>query len=205
MRQILLPIAMAAMIWSACTKSEFPDMSFESPVFSVSIESDSLSTVDMTAGKNGVYLFTQVKRGLDEVLVMSGSFADSNCPTGDCPGSLRFEFRNEWQENFVRPDTLFLPGLWPYTWLYSPDVLTKTVAIRWVSPDGVVLRSDIFPQLQNPDSIYFNVLKSESWENNELGDKTWKMDVNFACQLVDSMQTQVQFVVGSGVIAVAYR
>ncbi len=206
MHKTLIFIVLAALIWSACTKSDLPDPVFENPVFMVNFDSTSEGPASVTAGKDGIYLFTEVSRGFDELLVLSGAFADSKCPTGDCPGSLRFEFRNEWTQDFVRPDTLFREEFWPYYWFYNPDIQPQTVTIRWVRSDGAIFRSDIFPQFPNQDSIHFTVFKSGAWETNENGEKTWKMDIDFACQLFDStQQSQPKFVKGTGVIAVAYR
>ncbi len=206
MHKILLSIVLAALIWSACTKSDFPDPIVETPVFMVKIDSMPEGPASTTAGEDGIYLFTEVSQRFGGFLVLSGTFADSKCPEGDCPGSLRFEFWNEWLEDFVRPDTLFSEGTWPYFQLYSPDLQPKTVAIRWVRSDGTVFRSDIFFPPPNQDSLHFNVSKSGSWENNENGEKTWKMNIDFACLLFDStQQNQAKFVKGSGVIAVAYR
>lgn len=206
MHKILIFIVLAVLIWSACSKSDLPDPVLEDPVFMVNIDSTAEGPASVTAGKDGVYLFTQVQPGFNDILVLSGTFADSKCSTGNCPGSLGFEFWNEWSEDFVRPDTLFRDGFWPYYWLINPDIQTQRVAVRWVRSDGTVFRSDISLQPPAQDSIYFRVFKSGAWENNENGEKTWKMGIDFACHLFDStQQSQAKFVTGKGVIAVAYR
>ncbi len=204
MSKILFPIALAAIIWSACTKSDAPDNIVEVPVFNVRIDSVNGDTTRMTAGQNGVYLFTNVKRGSDSVLVMSGAFADSDCPAGDCPGSVKFEFRNIHEENFVEPGFIFDPGQeWAYHSFLDSFGL-QTVTIRWGTPDGSILST--FPIPQNQDSsVYFNILNSEPWEPNERGEKTWKMEVEFSCWMVDSMQGLIRRVSGDGMIAVGYR
>ncbi len=194
------------MIWSACSKSDPPDGGFDSPVFFIGFEAPPSSGFDLTAGLDGTYLFTQVERSSNGVLVMSGAFSDADCPSGDCPESVKFEFNNEWQENFARPDSIFgIDQSWEYK---SPlnDSLYK-VTIQWVTPDGSILRSDILPQPQDTSGSLsqFIILDSEPWEMNERGEKTWKMNVEFSCWLWDSVQSQQQRIIGSGVIAVGYR
>lgn len=208
MRNILIPITLVAMIWSACSKSDPPGGGFDSPVFSVGFEAPPDSGFGLTAGLNGTYLFTKVEGGTvsNRVLVMSGAFADASCPAGDCPGSVKFEFKNEWLENFVRPDSIFgYDQSWEYQ---SPlnDTLYN-VTIQWVTPEGSVLRSDILPQPQDTSGSlsHFIILDSEPWEMNERGEKTWKMNVDFSCWLFDSIQSQERRIMGSGVIAVGYR
>jgi len=205
--RLLIPITLAAMIWSACSKSELPDGGFDSPVFFVGFEADSNMIADMTAGVDGKYLFTRVERGADNVLVMSGAFADASCPTGDCPGSVRFDFRNINTENTTEAASIFEEGTnWEYRPNNNQDTLQHfTVGIRWVTPNGSVLRSDLIPQPQTFDSSFFRILSSRDWELNERGETTWKMDIDFSCWLFDSIQSQQRKIMGSGVIAVGYR
>jgi len=200
---LLTLMALATTIWPACSKDEPPEAGFDTPVFSVGFEADSSSNASLTAGKDGIYLFTRVGPDPFNVLVMSGAFADAGCPTGDCPGSVKFEFRNEWLENFVRPELIFSSDrFWEYK--ASPtDSSLNTVAIQWVKPNGNVLRSDRSIQLDT--FSHFIILKSEPWETNERGEKTWKMNVDFSCWMFDSTQNQDQKIMGSGVIAVGYR
>ncbi|MFN0176269.1 MAG: hypothetical protein ACKVU0_16605 [Saprospiraceae bacterium] len=208
--RLLIPITFATIIWSACSKSEPPDGGFGSPVFSVGIEAPPDSGVGLTAGLDGTYLFTRVERGSDGTspLVMSGAFADASCPAGDCPGSVKFEFTNEWLENFVRPDSIFaIDQSWEYKSPLSDSFALHTVSIQWVKTDGSVLRSDLLVQPQDTfgSLSYFTILASEPWEVNERGEKTWKMNVDFSCWLLDPIQGQERKVIGSGVIAVGYR
>ncbi|MFN0034230.1 MAG: hypothetical protein ACKVUS_04130 [Saprospiraceae bacterium] len=206
MRKILLPISLAALLWSACSKSEFPSGGFENPVFRTGFEAD--PPVSWTAGEGGAYLFTRVEQGEGNVLVMSGAFADAGCPMGDCPGSMRFEFRNEWPESFVRPDSIFKAGKsWTYKSPFDDSLSLHTVALQWVMPDGAVFRSDILPQPQDSSgtSPHFNILHSEPWEKNERDEATWKMDVSFSCWLFDTVHQKERKILGSGVIAVGYR
>ena len=206
MKKILLFIAPAAIIWFACCKDDVPDDGFSSPVFMVDFESDSIMmNTSLTAGVGGVYLFTRGEQDPDDVLVMSGTFADANCPAGDCPGSVRFEFRNLTTGSITDPSVIFQDGVnWNYNPHFSDSLELNTVAIRWVMPDGKVFRSDISPQPQPPDTAFFRILGSERWELNERGEPTWKMGVDFSCTLFDSIQGQQRKIMGSGVIAVAY-
>ena len=204
MPKFLFSIALAAMIWSACSKSEYPDNGSEDPVFWVEM-ADTSTAVNLTAGEGGTYLFTQVNRGRDEVLTMSGGFADADCPTTDCPYSLRFEFRNESIENTVQPELIWAESQdWSFR---SPDdsVSFKTVSIQWVDSTGVLLRSDLIDQSSSPVNTFFQILASEPWEPNENGVQTWKMKVSFSCRLSDSLQLNTKQVFGNGVIAVGYQ
>lgn len=208
MKKILLFIATAALFWSACSTSEPIDGGFDTPVFSISMEIDSNTNTALTAGKDGRYLFTRVERGADDVLVMSGALADASCPEGNCPGSIKFVFRNEWQEDFVRPDVIFAADkFWDYKSPLDDSLAQKKVAVQWILPNGSVLRSDLLPQPQDTfgSLSHFLILDSEPWEINERGETTWKMTIDFTCWMLDSSQNQSQKISGSGVIAVGYR
>lgn len=209
MRKFLLPISLATLFWSACKKAELPDGSFNDPIFFTAFETDSTG-ISMTAGKNNTYHFTRVERDTNEVLAMSGAFADASCPTGDCPGSIRFEFRNTNQENFAQPDLIFAGGQsWEYKSPFDTLPSLHKVSIRWVQPNGTILRSDLLLQPQDSSGgslSHFNILASEPWEQNEHGEMTWKMDVQFSCWLFDSIQQHPEVrIFGGGVIAVGYR
>lgn len=207
MQKIGVFIALASLLWAACTTSDVPDGGLDVPVFHINIDSvGSSDSVGLTAGLDGIYLFTKVTRGSDSVFVLSGTFADAKCPSGDCPGSVRFEFRNDHAENFIEPDFLFNSG---QNWIYKTPFTSdppwyNTVAVRWETSDGTVLRSDIF-QPQQDSSVFFSVQNAGPWEPNERGEKTWKMEVNFSCWMIDSIQITQRKVFGNGVIAVAYR
>jgi len=209
MRKILLFIPLAAIIWSACSKSDIPDQGSDTPVFMLGFE-DSLNGngYALTAGVGGNYLFTRVDRGSDNVLVMSGAFADAGCPSGDCPGSVKFQFRNTWFENFVLPEEIFgADQSWEYKSPLSDTLALHTVAIQWVTNEGTVLRSDILPQPQDTFGAlsHFTILNSEGWETNERGETTWKMKVDFTCWVFDSILGQERRILGNGVIGVGYR
>ena len=63
------------------------------PVFTVGYQIDGVS-YSLTAGLQTTYLFTKAELGQDNVWQLSGSFADAACPAANCPGSLRFYWRN---------------------------------------------------------------------------------------------------------------
>lgn len=204
MHKILFSILLAGLIWSACTKADAPDNGFDSPVFSVGLEADSVGGL-YTAGLDGIYLFTRVEQGDDRVLVMSGAFADASCATGNCPGSVRFEFRNANMENNALPIEIFgIDQFWEYKSPLSDTFALHTVAIQLVTPGGEVFRSDIRPQPQDTSSRFL-IEDSEPWENNERGELTWKMKVNFNCSLFSTETFLEKEVFGSGVIGVAYK
>lgn len=206
MRKIWLPILLSGLLWSACSKLEVPDSGFETPVFGLSFDADSVITSKI-AGEDGTYLFTRVDRDADGVLVLTGAFANSDCPNSDCPGSVRFEFRNDQTENFVTPNELFRPDQeWAYKSPLSDSLALHTVAIQWVTPEGNVLRSDLIPQPSDTFFVSeFRVLNSEPWGKNERGESTWKMELFFSCWLFDALQGQERRIMGSGTIAVGYR
>lgn len=204
MHKILFPILLACVFWSACSKTDIPGDGSETPVFSVGMDGDSIGA-SYTAGLNGIYLFTRVEQGDDRVLVMSGTFADASCATGNCPGSVRFEFRNVNQENSALPIEIFgIDQFWEYKSPLSDTFALHTVAIQLITAYGEVFRSDIFPQDTSFISSFL-IEDAEPWENNERGELTWKMKVNFNCALFSTETFQEKEVFGSGVIAVAYR
>lgn len=214
MRYLTLFGILITVIWSACSKPDAPDSGFNTPVFSAAFEDSTFDTTSfaVTAGLNGYYLFTRIEPDSDgptPVLVMSGAFADASCPDGNCPGSLKFEFRNEWLENFVRPDSIFVVDYsLEYKSPQSDSLALNTVAIQWITPQGKILRTDIGPQPQDTfgnTTSHFIILDSEPWETNERGETTWKMKVKFSCRLFDLLQEPAHQILGSGVIAVSYK
>ncbi len=192
---------LVSLSWAACTVDPpEPIDGEENPVFVASINLDSVGFIQ--AGVNDYYLFTRVERP-GGILVMSGAFAKTNCPDGDCPESLKFEFWNNTLENMVElPEEIFGPFFpWQIKGIATNPL--GTVAIQWTDTKGRMLRSDWYAGFQ--DSTYMTITASEPWENNERGEKTWKMDVNFSCWLMDSTQTVEQRIEGTAVIAVGYR
>lgn len=205
MKHIWLFLPAALCLWlAACTSVEPPPTGgSQDPVFSADYFTDSSSMV-LKAGENGIYLFTRVDIE-DSVLLMSGTFSAADCPEGNCPGSLKFEFRNTTFEPFVElPAEIFGPN-YPWQWK-TPQTDPPgpgTVAIQWVDSEGFVFRSDWFTGFQ--DSLGLRILDSEPWEVNERGEDTWKMDVEFGCWLKDTARQREQYLLGSAVIAVGYR
>lgn len=92
--------------WGACKKAELPPTFFEDPVFMVEYSLDTTGQ-PITAGVDDVYLFTDFEEG--DFVVCSGSFAKTDCPNADCPGSLTFRFRSPMTDVFS-PDTVFRTG-----------------------------------------------------------------------------------------------
>ncbi|HAD14409.1 MAG TPA: hypothetical protein DCF33_18460 [Saprospirales bacterium] len=185
---------------SACTAyPPDPVDGSEDPVFVANFTTD--STYAYQAGVNDLYLFTRVERP-SEILVMSGSFAKVKCQDDDCPGNLKFEFWNDNFEDFVSsPDSLFRPRLWRLQDFQSNEL--RKAAIQWTDSKGRVFRSDWHQGFQDSTSVI--ITASEPWELNERGDKTWKLDIQFFCFMMDSLQTTEERINGSAVIAVAYR
>jgi len=206
MGKIFFSVLLASVIWSACSKSDIPDGGSGNPVFWIRLNAEGADTAFYTAGLDNVYLYSEVNRGADQVLVMSGTFANVDCPNSNCPGSVRFDFRNSSIEPTVfEPNLLFGPD---FNWIYKSTSVNPpffgSVAIRWVTPSGNIYKSDFFPQDSLSGST-FKVLESEPWELNERGEATRKMNISFSCLALDSMQNQEQYLTGNGVIAVGYR
>lgn len=205
MKHIWLFFPAAICLWlAACTSVEPPPPGgSQDPVFWADYSTDSFSN-GLVAGKNGIYLFTRAEI-VDNVLLMSGAFSGVTCPEGNCPGSLKFEFRNTDSVPFVEfPSEIFGPN-YPWEWKTpqtSPPA-PGTVAVQWVNSEGFVFRSDWFTGVQ--DSLRLRILDSEPWEANERGEDTWKMDVEFGCWVKDTVRQREQYLQGSAVIAVGYR
>ncbi len=110
MKKLLSSALAICLIVIACSKSKAPT-GFEDPVFMVTYE----DSVTVTAGLDGIYHFTKLALGDDDVYTSISTFSDAGCPEGDCPGSLRFEFRRT-----AITDSLFSGGQYKYT---LPDSL----------------------------------------------------------------------------------
>jgi len=205
MGKILFSILLASVIWSACSKSDILDGGSGDPVFWLRLNVEAGDSASFTAGLNNIYLYSEVNQDSDQVLVMSGTFADVTCPGSNCPGTARFDFRNTSIEpSLSEPNSLFGPD---FNWVYKSPMISPpffgTVAIRWVTPSGNIFTTDF--SAQDSTNFKFKILDSEPWELNERGENTWKMNVNFSCLALDSMQNQERLLTGSGVIAVGYR
>jgi hypothetical protein len=77
----------------------------------------------------------------------------------------------------------------------------SNVTIEYTDSEGRFYSSDRIEQ--KPDA-YFEIVQSEDYDKNELGQKTRKLTVRFACELWDAAGEKVIFKEGEAVIAVAY-
>lgn len=189
----ILPLLLLISGLSACSDADFPGDVIEDPVFRVNS-----SLLYRTAGVNDTYLFTKMETDSGNVLVFSGTFADVDCPAGDCPNSMAFIFRHPDPDSSIVPDSIFkVDQPWMYRDPFGSSM--RRITIRWVNTEGDAYRSDLM--FQSSDA-YFNILESEPWENNENGEKTWKMTVEFSCRL--SQPSDTVNLEGIAVIAVAY-
>ena len=105
------------LLWAACKKADIPDSEFNSPVFSVTYDTAGVNQPVTTAGIANVYLFTDYAVANQQV-VCKGSFADSDCPDADCPGTLTFEFKSAYTDVFT-PDSVFHLGGYSFLGLDS--------------------------------------------------------------------------------------
>lgn len=179
----------------ACKKEVDVIDGFTEPVFKASYMALGLTdTVELQAGVENVYHFTGY-RYTKEYMYCTGAFAPALCPAADCPGSLRFEVRNLGSGQVVET-SLFEPRTLPY---YQRDIEGNAVII-WVDPQGREWRSD----LRKQESISsFRIVRSEAYANNEKGEKTWKMEVEFSCALYLETGGEIAFK-GNATLAVAY-
>ena len=105
--------------WAQACNKDVGTSIDEDPVFSIDFLLNS-SASQLTAGLDGIYLFTDAFRGPDEVWQCWGSFAQASCLSADCPGAIRFTWRN----NTVGDDfsTTWATGEYPFYRLGSnPD------------------------------------------------------------------------------------
>lgn len=102
-------LLLVALLWSACQQADIPPNGSEDPVFTAQFQVGGQEKT-LTAGLEEVYLFTAFEADALDVLVCTGTFALSDCPQADCPGSLTFAFRNDKTGSNVAPDTLFALG-----------------------------------------------------------------------------------------------
>lgn len=108
MQKLLYLLLSTSLFILACDRTEAP-VGFNSPVFSVEFATDTIAGDSVVAGKNGIYLFTRYELS-DGKYRSVNSFSDANCPEGDCPGSLTFEFKH-----IVGVDSAFSGGFYPYS------------------------------------------------------------------------------------------
>lgn len=104
----LLPILLGLLGLGACRKSELPPDMTENPYFKGEFLLELDSNRLLEAGRNNRYLFTRAADSGSNLRIMWGAFAPATCPTGDCVGSLRFEFYSQ-RDPGLSPEQLFRP------------------------------------------------------------------------------------------------
>ncbi len=82
----------------------------DTPYFSVTYRPDSTAQKTVVAGVDNVYLYTDFKIGSDDVITSTATFTQVQCLADNCPGRLRFEFRNTQLGSVVLADSAFHPG-----------------------------------------------------------------------------------------------
>lgn len=120
-------------LWSACSKEPIPPDIPGEPVFTAQFLFNAEEQA-LSAGQDSLYLFTTYRSAPDAVLVLSGAFAPVDCPEGNCPGSLTFEFRNNRTGTTIAPDTLFEPGNRSY-FNAAPQPSDSIIRITFTTPD----------------------------------------------------------------------
>ena len=104
---LFLPLVLSGLLGlGACRKSELPPGVTENPYFKGEFVVEPDSSRLLEAGRNDIYLFTRAADSSSNLRVMWGAFAPATCPTGDCAGSLRFEFYST-REPRLSPEQLF--------------------------------------------------------------------------------------------------
>lgn len=205
MNKLFFVIVAFALFWSACSKDPSTDGGSETPVFFLHLDEIDGDTAGLIAGKNGIYLFTDIKKDSMNVLEMSGRFADVACPDGSCGNSVKFRFKNNNLENFVTFDGLFNTNpVWDYAIRYT-GFNYRTVTVEWNKPDGTFLSTEVFEQPQDSSLYYFHVTDPVTYDANEKGQPTFKMYVDFSCILWNPNTFEGHIVRGNGVIGVAYQ
>ncbi|TNE64833.1 MAG: hypothetical protein EP344_03405 [Bacteroidetes bacterium] len=130
LKRKLLPVLPGlGLLFHACSP-DAPEPVTEDPVFSISYVLNG-QTGQITAGLDGVYLFTRAEKDLDSVWQCSGSFADVGCLSANCPGSFRFTWRStQPADNF---DATWQTGIFPYYRLgANPDSQEYQVNLNFV-------------------------------------------------------------------------
>ncbi|MFK8105235.1 MAG: hypothetical protein AB8G15_22170 [Saprospiraceae bacterium] len=81
----------------------------------------------------------------------------------------------------------------------NPDLITVTLEYR--ASNGTIYRSD---ELTQPADSFFDITNVSSYFDNENGETTKKMTVNFNCPLRSTTGFSINITGGSGVIAIAH-
>lgn len=85
---LLLPLAM---LWCGCQKIDLPPEQPSQPVFVVQAQLDG-QPLQIAAGVDDYYLFTEATLDSSNVYTYSGSFRKLSCNALPCPGTLSFSF-----------------------------------------------------------------------------------------------------------------
>lgn len=157
---------------------------------------------DLNAGVADYYLFTDFAAGGpadDNRLLLTGTFAKTGC-TAQCPLSVSFIFQNS--ESGNRADVARLLSTFAqYSYAAGLSTASRTyVRIELKDPDGTVWRSN--EGSQPVGTSFFEVDNAEVYELNEKKQPTWRMSVDFSCQLYQN--GEMRLLKGSGRIAVAH-
>lgn len=121
----------AVLGFSTCQKEVIPPPPGPSddPVFSVNYLVNG-TVYNQVAGKLGVYLFTNYAQDQNEVKECIGSFAADTCRTADCPGTIRFIWRNNALGNDFT--TSWRTGLFPMYYDSHSDSLVYGTYMQFV-------------------------------------------------------------------------
>jgi hypothetical protein len=76
------------------------------------------------------------------------------------------------------------------------------VIIEYTTEDGTFYSSE--KGAQNGSNLYFEVLSVEDYEDSQIGQKTKKLAIRFACQLFNEEGAFFEFSNGEGIIGMAY-
>lgn len=105
--------------------------------------------------------------------------------------------------NFLTPNATncttnyLLTGVSP---LPNPNGYSNIV-IKWTDANGIVFTSNDFAQAPNS---YFKILKAEDYTNNDSGQKTKKLTVEFSCKVFNGANSML-IENATAIIAVAYK
>jgi PKD repeat protein len=86
------------------------------------------------------------------------------------------------------------------TFIHGDSLQFSKILIEYIS-DGINYRSDKF--LQNPNA-FFKIIEVSDYDNNEKGEKTKKMTIEYTCRLWNEFGEYIDVTDGKAVIAVAY-
>lgn len=109
-------ILLLALIIASCEKEILPPGSEGEPVFSLNVNVEGRQ-VNLVAGYENYYLFTDYRQGPDTIYNFSGTLSKENC-TLDCGEKIRFEFRDFKKTPDVvdlRVDNMFRKGTLEFT------------------------------------------------------------------------------------------